>query len=208
MTNSIEFPISIYDFLLENSFKDTDEVYTNGSLLIPTFRVKQAIEHYYKPCEDCISRKDAIRIASINSMLVNECIRLIKEMPSVTPSYNSIKTELEPCEDAISREALVNELKCGYWNKELQSAKNDTCVIDAMIDWSIRTVKSQPSVTPQPKKGKWNVFDAGRDYTTYSCSECGRLVTIYYDFGKPKDVKKEFPFCNCGADMRESETKE
>jgi hypothetical protein len=61
MTNSIEFPNSIYEFLLDNSFKDKDEVYTNGSLLIPTFRVKQAIEHYYKPCEDAISREDALK---------------------------------------------------------------------------------------------------------------------------------------------------
>ena len=60
MTNSIEFPNSIYEFLSDNSFKDTDEVYTNGSMLIPTFRVKQAIEHYYKPCEDAISRKRLI----------------------------------------------------------------------------------------------------------------------------------------------------
>ena len=45
--------------------------------------------------EDAISREDAIRIASINSMPVNECVRLIKELPSVTPSYNSIKTELK-----------------------------------------------------------------------------------------------------------------
>lgn len=54
-----------------------------------------------EPCEDCISREDAIRIASINSMPVNECVRLIKELPSVTPSYNSIKTELDHVIDEI-----------------------------------------------------------------------------------------------------------
>ena len=42
------FPESIYEFLLDYSFKDEDEVYSNGILLIPTFRVKQAIEHYYE----------------------------------------------------------------------------------------------------------------------------------------------------------------
>ena len=38
-----------------------------------------------EPCEDAIRREDAIRIASINSMPVNECVRLIKELPSVKP---------------------------------------------------------------------------------------------------------------------------
>ena len=49
MTNEeMEFPDSIYEFLLDYSFKDEEEVYTNGSLLIPTFRVKQALEHYFE----------------------------------------------------------------------------------------------------------------------------------------------------------------
>lgn len=47
----MDFPKSIWDFLLDYSFKDEEKVYTNGSLLIPTFRVKQAIEHYYEDKE-------------------------------------------------------------------------------------------------------------------------------------------------------------
>lgn len=56
----------------------------------PDDEVAEALEMAIKaleaePCEDCISREDAIRIASINSMPVNECVRLIKELPSVKP---------------------------------------------------------------------------------------------------------------------------
>lgn len=40
------FPQSPYEFLLDFSIKDEKEVYTNGALLIPTFRAKQAFEHY------------------------------------------------------------------------------------------------------------------------------------------------------------------
>ena len=43
----MQFPEKMEDFVEEYSFKDRDEVYTNGSDLIPTFRVKQAIEHYH-----------------------------------------------------------------------------------------------------------------------------------------------------------------
>lgn len=64
-------------------------------------------------------------------------------------------TIIKPSEDCINREALINELKLGYFNKDLQEGKNDPCVIDAMIDWAIRIVKRQPSVTPQQKIGKW-----------------------------------------------------
>ena len=51
-TNSMEFSNTIWEFLLDNSFKDDEKIYTNGSLLIPTFRVKQAIEHYYEDKEE------------------------------------------------------------------------------------------------------------------------------------------------------------
>ena len=56
----------------------------------------------------------------------------------------------QPCEDCISREELINEMKLGYFGKDLQEVKNDPCVVDAMIDWAIRAVKRQPSVTQQP----------------------------------------------------------
>lgn len=44
----MDFFNSIEEFLSYYSFMDKKEVYTGGSLLIPTFRVKQAIEHYFE----------------------------------------------------------------------------------------------------------------------------------------------------------------
>lgn len=58
---------------------------------------------------------------------------------------------IEACEDAISREEAINELKLAYFNKDLQSAKDDPCIVDAMTDWAIRTIKNLPSVTPQTR---------------------------------------------------------
>lgn len=46
MADRIEFPKTIAEFIKGYSFKDTDEVYTNGAELIPVFRVEQALEHY------------------------------------------------------------------------------------------------------------------------------------------------------------------
>jgi hypothetical protein len=46
------------DFVKEYSFKDIREIYTNGSWLIPTFRVEQMMEHFAKP--EWISVKDRL----------------------------------------------------------------------------------------------------------------------------------------------------
>ncbi len=46
MSICMEFPKTIKEFLYNYSFKDEEEIYTNGSELIQIFRVIQALEHY------------------------------------------------------------------------------------------------------------------------------------------------------------------
>lgn len=48
MGDKMTFPETIEDFIKDYSFKDKEEVYTNGADLIPVFRVEQAIEYYSK----------------------------------------------------------------------------------------------------------------------------------------------------------------
>jgi hypothetical protein len=45
MGEQMEFPETFEAFVKEYGFKDDKEVYTNGSDLIPIFRVKQWLEH-------------------------------------------------------------------------------------------------------------------------------------------------------------------
>ena len=52
MADGMHFPDTIQEFIKNYSFKDAEEVYTNGSELIPVFRVMQAIEHYMNNKED------------------------------------------------------------------------------------------------------------------------------------------------------------
>ena len=54
MCDSMMFPETIEEFLHNYGFKDTDEIYTNGSELISVFRVIQALEHY---CPDLLDIK-------------------------------------------------------------------------------------------------------------------------------------------------------
>ena len=62
-------------------------------------------------CEDCISRESVIEWLKDKDIIKTKnqeenARRSLAELASVTPSYNSIKTELKPCEDCISREAV------------------------------------------------------------------------------------------------------
>jgi hypothetical protein len=51
MTNE---ELKIIDFIIDYSFKDKEEVYTNGAILVPLFRVLDAIaqngEQYQESC--------------------------------------------------------------------------------------------------------------------------------------------------------------
>ncbi len=48
MGEMMNFPETPEEFVKQYSFRDKKEEYTNGSELIPVFRVEQMIEHYFK----------------------------------------------------------------------------------------------------------------------------------------------------------------
>ena len=51
MNERMEFPETFDEFAKQYGFTDTEEIYTNGSELIPVFRVKQWLEHINKPTQ-------------------------------------------------------------------------------------------------------------------------------------------------------------
>lgn len=107
--------------------------------------------------------------------------------------------EQQSCEDAISREELINELKLGYFNKDLQEGKNDPCVIDAMIDWAIRTVKRLPPVTPKQKVGRW----IWQTEDIYECSECHECIRVKEIMNIPQ--YKACPICCARMEVQNDE---
>ena len=46
MADMMNFPKRWEDFLHDYEFEDARRIYTNGTKLIPSFRVKQMMEHY------------------------------------------------------------------------------------------------------------------------------------------------------------------
>ena len=52
-------------------------------------------------------------------------------------------------DDSISRQAAIDALKVAYWDNDIQSAKDDPCIVDAMTDWATRQLKALPSAHPR-----------------------------------------------------------
>ena len=128
-------------------------------------------------------------------MTKEEALKVLDTIPTISEQVDALEMaikalEQQPCEDCISREATLKAFaeKCGgecgcceYNGSGYDTAEN------------CKLIKSMPSVTPQPKKGKWiNNPDADCGGGFFICSECG---TELYDAWK---------YCpECGSDNRE-----
>lgn len=103
-------------------------------------------------------------LLNVNKAITNS----IKELPSVTPSYNSIKTELKSCEDCISRAAVLSELNEAY----------------DLIDAEHR-IKELVSVTPTPKRRLrlFKIIDnnTGKEPTDEVITELAKLGNLMTD---------------------------
>lgn len=94
-------------------------------------------------------------------------------------------------DDLISRQAAIDALRVAYWDDNIQSAKDDPCIVDAMTDWAIRQVKALPSTQPERKTGRWEYIDYG-GFGNYHCTACREICICNGDYD----------FCpNCGAKM-------
>lgn len=143
--------------------------------------VKDSQGFSQEPCEDSISRQAVMNcykkwqpyMATRLFDFENE----LSSLPSVTP---------QPCEDCISREETLKALMDEWTDFDSE-----------LMDYLIEKVKKLPSVTPQPKMGRW-VKTIGENGVTSAvrCSECGFEDNRY----------ELFDYCPvCGAKMQEVE---
>ena len=99
--------------------------------------------------------------------------------------------EQEPCEDAVSRQAVIDMTGLSEWFDSSDSYNEFVIALSEL-----------PSVTPQnPRKGHWVKEESpfGWDGHSYQCSECGRSIhldTMVEDL-------TDYSYCHCGAYMRE-----
>ena len=112
--------------------------------------------------------REAIKEAYGNSEYTDEIIKALEQ---------------EPCEDAISRQWLMECVNEG-WIK-FDTEKDENRFIHLVRDMA-------PPVTPQPKTGHWIPT-----YGNVKCSACGHTE-------EAGGVGKATHYCSfCGADMRE-----
>lgn len=137
---------------------------------------------------------------------------LISKLSEIRSEYNCFNQDEEPYYhalsevisilsrqkdgDTISRKSAIDTLKKAYWDNDIQSAKDDLCIVDAMTDWSIRQIKALPSVE---RRGRW--IRTGEDGY---CSICKCDMPMYKEDWEWEYI--ETPYCpNCGAKMDEVE---
>ena len=155
---------------------------TDGNLYKIT--VSSGKEYEQESCEDSI-RRQAVNI------LVDELARAISDERCFMSRGRSTATIMQdildlpsvnpqPCEDAISREAVLNIAK---------SSKSN------WIDNSVlfKRVNELPPVNPQAKTGHWKYYQNDKGDWINKCSACGRDAGVGY----------QYPYCpNCGAKMK------
>ena len=79
MADRMIFPKTIQEFIKEYSFKDKKEYYTNGSMLIPVFRMEQAHVYYGKEIrnrviEEFVNKAQEMLGAEDEDIYAKECI--------------------------------------------------------------------------------------------------------------------------------------
>ena len=84
----------------------------------------------------------------------------------------------EPCEDAISRQAVLDAVKNNYRMAAIDS------------------IEKLPPVTPKPRTGKWNdYYTSQKGNDVFNCKLCGATFIV-------TQGKDDMNFCpNCGAKM-------
>ena len=108
--------------------------------------------------------------------------------------------EAEPCEDCISREAVIQIIE----NKLNPCTDMFKCLEMSEIK---EDVEHLPSVTPTRPKSKWIEVSICNCHATLKCSVCDRVIEPTFTFGEYsyEDIIKFYPYCHCGADMRGDE---
>ena len=147
-----------------------------------------------------MTRKEAIkRLKEARSTIqpyryVDEALDMAINSLKIDERYELEYKQIEPCEDAISRQAAEEMIKAemperGMWEIEGDKEKETVCEVCVSL---IQKLSDLPPVKPQElKTGHW----VNTDETHSKCDRCGAVFIIISANG-------EANYCpNCGAKM-------
>ena len=207
----MDFPNTFDEFVEHYGFKDKDEIYTNGSEIIPVFRVKQWLEHIKesqrfadasKTIEPTITNKALVSLDVYNQVVKerNIAIEQLHELgyefgQKIAPTtknnlgvYCIDQVELLKAMDTWDK--FGNDPNEGLVPLRTPALKN-RYVPYVKYDDMVNCVKGMSSVTPIRPKGHWIDIDE----THSKCSRCRAVFEIYSENG-------EAMYCpNCGSDI-------
>lgn len=132
----------------------------------------------------------------------NICVR--NEHNGIGCGECEVTKSQEPCEDAISRKAVLDKLNRLIEVERLQGTdemgygRERVSAYECMIH-NIESEYLYPNIQPQPKTGHW-IEEKSK---VYKCSNCSRYAL---EWGGQLMMSRYCP--NCGAKMAESEDNE
>ena len=134
-----------------------------------------------------------MRISTIKSKLKRGLALTQKESGDLW-KYIYLLEKQQPCEDCISREALL--AKIDEERKHLLDLKMDGAE-HIVVHHARQIIEEMPPVTPQPKIGHWEVTYIDGDIYHLRCSACKEEDNRMYPVDK---------YCpNCGVKMEVEE---
>lgn len=88
MCDVMTFPETVNGFFEQYGIWDRDEVYTNGALLIPVFRVEQMLDHYFpeRTCRMIVYKQDKDKPWYEQWGVCSECEELLEPSDNYCPN--------------------------------------------------------------------------------------------------------------------------
>ena len=89
----------------------------------------------------------------------------------------------------ISREEAIKELE---FRRQITGGR-----FGEALDMAIEALSQ-----PERPKGRWETVWHGEFIATLRCSVCGRRINVDYPL-RERTIKSMYPYCHCGAEMRD-----
>ena len=167
------FPNTWEEYEEQYGFNDTEQIYTNGSRLIQSFRVKQWLEHIEVSEEELRKKyKDFYEQGKFDALVEvsEDCISRKINAPRIVPMF----------EDCISKASVISALSLYRKTIETELGSRASAIADIVlgtIDDCIKLVGKAPSVTTEQSCDTCR--HNKREWDSKECDGCTKANSNY-----------------------------